>query len=537
MINANLYPDTSSVMISLTTRQRDLLRQLLESDETVVVADLAKQMNLSPRQVSYGLKGVRSWLEQRNILMQVTPGIGVELICSTSRREELLQDLKLGGDYALVLSAGQRHQLVSLNLLTATEPIILHSLQDDTQVSRTTILKDIEVVEEWLEVFNLKVEKRPNFGTWIEGGEWKIRQALTALLWGDTLFEDPIFHMSHMQGLEFSLESDASLLPVLQQVTHLIEVLDFGKMTALVASAEAEMGGRFTDHEVLHLTLALAVQMLRIDSGKLIKSSTLNFEEAEKIGKKPIWVVAKHLLKMVHPMHKMDPKPETYAGYTNEINTLAVLLLAGSKNERWPGDLETEKEFDLLISRLLQLSEEAYELQGLAHDVTLRDGLIANVIPACLRRQYDLWSPVSRQSNQLSAEKYAFEHQIAGHLAAEVEKHTTYKLPKNEVNNLALLLRAAWVRERPHLLREVIVVCPSGMATAQLLVARLKARFPRLGNLNVVSMREISRQSLSQTDLVITTVPLSSLELPIKVIQVHPLLLPEDIATITQWLS
>ncbi|MFK7802638.1 MAG: transcription antiterminator [Anaerolineae bacterium] len=524
-------------MISLTTRQRDLLRQLLKSDGTVVIADLAKQLNLSARQVSYGLRGVRSWLEQRNILLQITPGVGVDIICSTAKRDELLQDLGTGGDYELVLSAGQRRQLISLSLLTAVDPLILQDLQQETQVSRTTILKDIELVEEWLQMFNLTVEKRPNFGTWVEGSEWKIRQALTALLWGDTIFEDPIFQMSHTSGLEFNLRSDSQLLPILQEVVGLIETLDSERMTRLVASAEAEMGGRFTDHEVLHLTLALAVQMFRIDSDQLVETSILSSEESEKIGRNPVWDVAKHLLQSIHPIHKLNPKAETYAGYANEINALTILLLAGSKNERWPGDPETEKDFDLLISRLLHLAEEAYELPGLSHDITLRDGLTANVIPACLRRQYDLWSPVSRQPNQLSAEKYAFEHQIAGHLAAEVEKYTTYLLPENEINNLALLLRAAWVRERPRQLREVIVVCPSGMATAQLLVARLRARFPRFRNLTVVSMREIASQQLSDTDLIITTVPLEDFQHSVKVIQVHPLLLPEDIATITQWMS
>ena len=518
-------------MISLTTRQRDLLHQLLVNDGTVVVADLAKKMNLSPRQVSYGLRGVRTWLEQRDILMQITPGVGVDLICSTSRREALLRDLKGGGDYELVLSAGQRRQLVSLSLLTASEPLILQNLQQDTQVSRTTILKDIELVEEWLETFDLTVEKRPNFGTWISGSEWKIRQAMTALLWGDTTFEDPIFQMTHAGGLEFNLESDAHLLPALQDVISLIETLDTELMTTLVASAEAEMGGRFTDHEVLHLTLALAIQMIRIDGAKLIESSDLDPDEIIRLSKNPVWEVARHLLKMVHP------GLEIQAGYTYEVDALTVHLLAGSKNERWPGDPETEKEFERLISKLLKLAEEAYELPGLAHDVTLRDGLVANVIPACLRQKYNLWSPVSRQPNQLSVKKYPFEHQISGHLAAEVEKHTGYALPENEVNNLALLLRAAWIRERPHLLREVIVVCPSGMATAQLLVARLKARFPRLGKLTVVSMRQIDAQKLAHVDLVITTVPLTDLEDSIKVIQVHPLLLPEDIATITQWLA
>ena len=112
-------------------------------------------------------------------------------------------------------------------------------------------------------------------------------------------------------------------------------------------------------------------------------------------------------------------------------------------------------------------------------------------------------------------------------------------LPESGSNDIALMLRAAYIRERPNRLEEVIVVCPSGMATAQLLVARLKARFPRIGDFRVVSLRDIDRENPKSVQLAITTVPLptASAERMDNVIQVHPLLLPEDVEKITNWLA
>jgi hypothetical protein len=75
------------------------------------------------------------------------------------------------------------------------------------------------------------------------------------------------------------------------------------------------------------------------------------------------------------------------------------------------------------------------------------------------------------------------------------------------------------------------------MATAQLLVARLEARFPRLGPLKVVSLRELDAEQMSRAGLIITTVPLAEeISNKIDVVQVHPLLLPEDIESITEYL-
>ncbi|MEM7119258.1 MAG: hypothetical protein AAF614_42980, partial [Chloroflexota bacterium] len=138
---------------------------------------------------------------------------------------------------------------------------------------------------------------------------------------------------------------------------------------------------------------------------------------------------------------------------------------------------------------------------------------------------------------KLSAQ-YQREKQIAQELAEIIQHHTETTLPADEVNNIALLLRAAYIREQPNQLQQVIVVCPSGMATAQLLVARLKARFPRLGQLNVLSLREITADHLNAAQLLITTISLAeNITQHIDVIQVHPLLLPEDVETITQWLA
>ena len=119
-----------------------------------------------------------------------------------------------------------------------------------------------------------------------------------------------------------------------------------------------------------------------------------------------------------------------------------------------------------------------------------------------------------------------------------MESQLGARLPEGEINNIALLLRAAYIRERPNRVREVIVVCPSGMATAQLLVARLKTRFPRLNEPRVLSVRELNAARIAAADLVISTTQLpESYSQYASVIQVHPLLLPEDVEAITNWLS
>ena len=87
-----------------------------------------------------------------------------------------------------------------------------------------------------------------------------------------------------------------------------------------------------------------------------------------------------------------------------------------------------------------------------------------------------------------------------------VHEHTGLNLPQSEINNLVVLLRAAFIRNRTYRFEHIIVVCPSGMATAQLLVARLNARFPYLNTLEVTSLRDLTPALVSSADLILTTV-------------------------------
>jgi mannitol operon transcriptional antiterminator len=212
-------------------------------------------------------------------------------------------------------------------------------------------------------------------------------------------------------------------------------------------------------------------------------------------------------------------------------------FLAAPRSEVWPGDTELDLSNNLLIDRLVKHICQAYKQPDLCEDRILRDGLVNHLIPACLRQRFHLWFP-SIPSQMTLPDQYKFEYQVAGELVAIIREQTGFELPVNEVPNVAMLLRAAFIRARPYSFRRVIVVCPSGMATAQLLVARLEARFPRLGNLEVVSLRQLNPETAASAELILTTVPLSkSLVENYNVLQVHPLLMPADIDAITRFLS
>ena len=547
-------------MTALTTRQRDLLQLLLDADQPLASNALAQRMHLTPRQVNYGLKGLKQWLETtHHIPLNITPGVGVQLDCSQQQAQLLSRQLDKQTPFQLTLLPEQRQQLLLLLLLDAQEPLINQQLQQLLEVSRTTISSDLDAVTPWLNQHGLTLERRPNYGISVVATgdnsreEHRRRQALGAWAWGHMPFGQPLTHLTHSDGLTFTMASDADLLPIVEKARQITAQWDVQRMFGHVAYAEAQLGGRFSDDAVLYLALFFAIQVARVDRGHFTTVAATETEPGDGstsgspengllhwLRQRPVWSVAEGLAGRLR-WGVGKPWPE------DEIAAIAMYLLAAPRNERWPGDLTIDHarggSFSDLLERLMQHISNAYSLPTLEQDRTLQDGIIVQAVPAYLRQRFRLWIPDSRADATLS-EKYKFEHRLANELARQIEDELGARLPPADVNNLALLLRAAYIRERAYQLNDVIVVCPSGMATAQLLVARLKARFPRLGEPRVLSIRDLTPQRVAIADLVITIEPLSSLQISEdhsgdrdNVIHVHPLLLPEDVEAITTWLA
>lgn len=515
-------------MITFTTRQREILKIILDVKRPIGSVELAKLLRITPRQVNYSIKGVKVWLQQHGQDLHVLPGVGFSVNLTADQTQALVQKINVHSDVHIILSVSQRQQLLALFLLTRGEPVILAQLEQISNVSRMTILKDLDEIETWLRTQNIRLVRKPHFGIQVSGAEQGCQQALAELLWGETSFShDPVTRITHSEGLNFNLQEDARLLPLVGTIGEYLGDLHLRRTIGLVAKAEEQLGGRFTDDAVLHLALMFAIMSNRIQGGRHL---SIDDELLVSLQSAKMWPVASYVARRLGRESSAIWKPADIAG-------AAMEMMAAPRNDAFPAELEGESDFLALSDRLMDHISQAFGISKIKHDHTLRSGLLNNIVPACFRQRFDLWFPVTLNNAGLP-EKYEKEHAIAQEVSELVQEFTGVKLPKSEINNLVVLLRAAFIRNRSYRFDRVIVICPSGMATAQLLVARLHARFPNLSNLEVVSLRDLTSALISSADLILTTVPLPRqyANNP-KVIQVHPLLMPEDIETITQFLS
>ena len=515
-------------MITLTTRQRDILKALLQTKQPIGSVELAGMLRLTPRQITYSVQGVKVWLQEHNSDLVVVPGVGFAVRNLPAQTGALSQGMNAQPGVQIVLSVSQRKQLLALFLLSRYEPFILSQFEQLTRVSRVTLLKDMDEIEAWFKEQKLSLVRKPHFGIQASGAERDFQQALAKVLWSETPFSaDPVAEISLADGLVFNLQADAALLPLVEQVNAWLSKIRMRRAIGLVAKSEEQLGGRFTDDAVLHLALVFALMDYRLQEGHHLEADPAMLEW---LSTATIWPVAGYVARHMGRDMGITWLPQDVAG-------VAMEMLAAPRNEIMPGELERNGQFADLLTMLMETITQAYDIPKMKHDRILQTGLLNNIVPACFRERFNLWFPVALNRPSLP-EQSELELKIAHEISRIVQEQTGYILPAGEISNLIVLLRAAYIRNRAYRFERVIIVCPSGMATAQLLVARLNARFPYLNTLEVTSLRDLTPSLVTSADLILTTVPLSKQYANQQnIIRVHPLLMPEDIEAITQFLS
>ena len=97
-------------MITFTTRQREILKIILDVNRPIGSVELAKRLHITPRQVNYSMKGVKVWLKQHDQDLSVLPGVGFMVDVTADQTHALFQKINIHSGVQIILSVSQRQQ-------------------------------------------------------------------------------------------------------------------------------------------------------------------------------------------------------------------------------------------------------------------------------------------------------------------------------------------------------------------------------------------------------------------------------------------
>ena len=489
----------------LTSRQKNILQKLLAQDTPVTGKYLGKINQVTSRTIREDIKGLGSLLSGNGAYIYTVMGQGYELIITNESLFRNYLQKMLGNEIEngtfIPKSPEERITYLIKRLLLIDDYIKLDDLADEMYVSKSTIQNDLIPVRNILSAYDIHLESRPNYGMKVRGEELQLRFCIA-----EHIFD----------------RNEEKCNPILDTDLTSLSRTDLETILEIIMGQIKENHLTLSDIAINNLFIHIAIAYKRIKSGNHV---TIYQADMQEILEQKEYQVAKKIVRKIEEEFQID-FPEEETAYI-AIHLLGIKMLLHTNAGDKVVEQVIEDEISEIVTKALDKIESELNL-GIKEDKELVLALSLHLKPAINRFKYGMNIRNPMLADIKKNYPLAFEAGIIASLA--IEKHTGTKIDENEVGYLALHIGAAIERRKlksgP---KRCLIVCASGLGTAQLIFYKLKSHFGK--SLDVVGTTEyynLQQYNLNDIDFIISSIPIPE-KIPVPVIEVNAIIGDTDI--------
>jgi len=501
--------------MKISSRTKNIIKILLESDDYIVTEKIAQKLEVSSRTILRELKKVEKWLQKNNFILEKKKGTGILLDADPkekSRIRELLEIESVDRHF----SPEERKMIILSELLKDQRPNKLYAFTRLTNVSEATISHDLDEIENWINKYQLELIRKPGLGVYIEGSERNIRKASINLLYQNFELEEIMLLLQDKYSDEKN-EKEESLRKNISKnrLLNLIGLDTINLLDTFIKDLENKLDYRMADDSYAALMVHLAIALKRIKDGDQI---TINEKVLKEIKNNSEFLIAAELIKSISAAFSVEI-PEAEIAYV-------TMHLMGSKGRGgiYSDQISMTDDYRLVYITRKMIEKAEIELGiYLEDDEELLIGLVRHLEPTInrIKLNLDIRNPLLEEIKEKYAELFEVSKKCAEILAEKEE----IEVPESEAAYIAMHLGSAVERKRkPQQKYRAAVACTSGIGASRLLASRLSKEFNNIEVSSLISALDFDNQELEDLnlDLIISTVAIPKSKLP--VIVVSPLL-------------
>jgi transcriptional antiterminator len=506
------------------TRCWEIVNILLNTAEPITINQIAKKLSVSNRTVRNDLKEIEAYFESNNFGRIVKkPRIGIWLEANQEKRLLIRNSINKSKGYIHPFSSEDRQLYIIKRLLLSDSSITTQLLADEIYVSRVTVYKDLEEVEKWLKKYNLRLKRRQNYGIEVVGNENDWRKAaadLLILLKNDEEIKNLLSNENDIQINQRIGYKDYLY------IKELFPDIEIRKIEEILTEAENKMDVLLTDEAFAGLLVHIAICIQRIRQKKDIKMCS---KKLNNIKNHIEYEIASWIANRIEQEFSINlPEPEI--GYIS-------LHILGAKIQENFHSSEAKEILNNVDSNILEFTKEIVALIGnilsvdFNRDEKLLAGLVLHLRPAINRLKYGL----SLRNPLLEEIKNKYPSIFGAAWATSVlfEKFFGVKVTEEEIGYLAIHIGAAL--ERLNSKTRAIIVCSSGIGTAQLVAVRLEREIRGLEIVGITSVHDINKVKPTDFDIIVSTIPLKYISKP--TIQISVFVTENDINRVKEYIK
>lgn len=502
----------------MDSRCAQLLIKLRDSGHPITIKELADDFKVSMRTIRYDLQKIDSFLLEHKLpQLMHKPHTGIQLGLSQQEKVLLNKQLIGIGNYHYILSPKERRKYILAELIEHKNFITIQDLADELSVSRSTIISDMKDLRKWLAPFEIQIESKTKKGIRINGKEKSIRKVMLEVISGDLDDETIVKELKTPSLSNYEIGLD-------EKIKNLFADIDIRFIEECIQTAEEELSVSFSDTAYSGIVLHIAMAIKRIQLGKDI---VISHDELQSLTLTKEFSVASNVAKMLEKHFNISIP-------IDEIGYITIHML-GANSFQHKEDSHCQ-EYQILAQTLLGTMSQLTGINFFEDQILCR-GLMEHIGPVVYRLQQGLSAKNPLLEEIRTTYSTIFEKtKIA---VIPLENFVGKPMDEDEVGYFALHFAAAVERNSskfsdkkiPH----VLLVCSTGIGTAQI----LKARILMIFNVHIVDCIAahnveffLSRHSV---DLVISTITLPDLQVP--AVTISPMLKEKDIERLRSYLD
>ncbi len=510
----------------LTSRMKKIIQILLNNDDYITIASIATELEVSSRTILRELNSIQKWFEKNGGTFDKKKGKGVRFLEKDISRK-MVKQLLVEAKSEIIYTPEERKIILRAKLLQFDEPTKLFALTGLLNVTESTIGNDLDSLKDWFNNYHLIILKKSGLGIQINGTEKSKRKAIVALIYEHFQMNELIQVISkrttsseELFGLEKKINS---------AILELLDVNSLSYIREIIVSVENEMGYQFADNGYIALAIRFGVTLKRRRFWGKIEIEDKHFLSLKK---------DKILLYATEYLSQKEFYP------LNELPYIELVYLTMHIKGTKLRDMGAYNKVSMIEDfKIIQLVKEFVRNTEAETGIYLSDneqliiGLVKHLRPAIYRIKMDLdiINPLVEEIRNMYPKLFkAIKNSIK-----VVEKKENIEVPDHEIAYLATHVGAVIHKSNRELIKKyrVVVACMYGIGASSFLTAQLKMNFPNIVITEIVSVMDEQIMSINEkeVDLLITTVPLTKVNIPF--VLIDPILKPKDIIKINQILN
>lgn len=369
-------------------------------------------------------------------------------------------------------------------------------------VSRNTITAEIKKVEYIFNRYHIELVRRPNYGIKVVGSEFDKRICMAN-------------YYLKVNGLDRSNKK-------IHEDQH--------QVSLILQSVLSRNFIRISEIAFQALTMGLYFGIKRVQGGHFAKMDEFENDLSQE-GKR-----VEINQRMIKVAAFVAAEVETHFSMqlsSDEVCYIAVLLGGTASSDidlHISQNLEINHFIDDLSKRMILRVCEGFKLDFL-DDFDLRMSLNKHMVPFHIRMSYKI--PLKNPILENVKKEYPYAYNLAAHAVTVLNEYYRVRIPEEETGYFALLFQFALEkREKKIQKKNILVVCASGVGSAQLFVHRYRQTFGKyLDQIQECTVLEAASYDYSEIDYLFTTVPLD-VAVPVPVFMVSLFGDDEDLYTV-----